>query len=79
MLRDKILSGMSGTYVDDFLRAGNSTFKTPSGQTGKQFDMKPCSSPLCKSSGFRIKYYHDATLQQSQLHYVAKREQSDNT
>lgn len=52
ILRDKILSGMPGTNVDDLLRAGASTFQTRSSQTETRFDMKPCYSPPSEFSDF---------------------------
>ena len=72
IIKNNKLSGLSGTYVDDLLRAGNADFKKLSEQTGKHFDMKEPTSLPCEFSGFRLNFNDDAIMVQTQTHYTNK-------
>ena len=78
LLKDHILQGMSGTYVDDLLRAGDPEFLQLSKQTEKRFEMKTPATPPCDFSGFRINYTAEQLLQQTQRHYIKKLENVEN-
>ena len=72
------LSGLSGTYVDDLLRAGDTSFQKLSLLTHKSFDMKDAFTLPTDFSGFRLFYDPENMLTQTQKHYLPKLEQLDN-
>lgn len=69
------ISGLSGTYVDDLLRAGDDRFKELSQRTKNLFDMKPPSSLPCDFSGFHLLRNENSIVQQSQSNYMHKLEE----
>ena len=73
------LSGISGTYVDDLLRAGTENFKQLSSKTNQRFDMKQPSTPPCDFSGFRLQFNIDNIMQTSQISYMSKLEELEST
>jgi hypothetical protein len=49
------LSGFSGTYVDDIIRAGDDAFREDSKKlTGEKFDTKPVQNIPLTFTGVRI-------------------------
>lgn len=64
-----ILSGISGTYIDDLLLSGDSAFKEISKRTEKPFDMK---SPNSLSYGFNLNFNNDSILVQTHTNYTNK-------
>ena len=75
---NKKISGLSGTYVDDLLRAGDNNFKALSRKTNRLFDMKPPSSLPCDFSGFHLHKDDNGIVQQSQNNYMKKLEELNN-
>ena len=70
-LREGVLQGMSGTYVDDMLRAGNANFARLCEGTRKRFDMSEDARPPCTFTGFRLSR-DKATLMLDQLQYTRR-------
>ena len=71
-MKNNLLQGMSGTYVDDILRSGNPDFCNLAKKTSMKFEMaENCSIP-CNFVGFRLQKRKDDTFELSQEEYVRK-------
>lgn len=69
--------GISDTYVDALLRAGDTWIKKVSSATKKRFDMKPSTPLPIYFTGCYLHFHKDHLVQQSKLHYVHKLEYLD--
>ena len=67
---DGHLKGLSGTYVDDLIRAGDKELKKLSNATAKKFDMADEEHPPCSFTGFRLEKDENGTLSIDQKSYV---------
>ena len=61
---------LSGTYVDDLIRAGDKEFKKQSNATAEKFDMADEEHPLCSFTGCRLEKDENGTLSIDQKSYV---------
>ena len=64
------IQGLSGSYVDDMLRAGNYQFQELARGTGKKFRMADDECLPCDFSGFRLEKEEDGTVYLSQRTYL---------
>lgn len=75
LMANGLLTGLSGGYVDDLLRAGTPEFKRHAAQTNDRFEMGPDETLPCTFSGFHLSRDESGTLQQNQHFYLRKLEQ----
>lgn len=73
LMRDGLLSGLSGGYVDDLIRTGTPIFREHSSATNTRFDMGDDEHVPCTFSGFYLDR-KNGTLEQSQRSYLKKLE-----
>lgn len=69
-----LLTGLSGGYVEDFLRAGNSEFRQVAKKTRQRFDRADDETPPCTFTGFALSRGKDGCLMQDQHGYLRKLE-----
>ena len=65
-----LLKGMSGSYVDDLMRAGDDDFKELAKKTASRFEMAKDEEPPCEFTGFHLDRADDGTLTMDQQAYV---------
>lgn len=63
-----LLRGLSGTYADDMLRAGDSGFRTVSKGTSAKFEMVDNEQPPCTFTGFASFLISKKTSLSTNLH-----------
>ena len=71
-MKNNLLEGMSGTYVDDILPSGNANFRDLAKKTSTRFEMAEDSSLPCQFVGFRLQRGKNGTLELNQEEYVRK-------
>ena len=54
IMRDSKLIGLSGAYVDDFIRSGNRSIRELAGLTNEKFELRDTFELPCTFSGFQI-------------------------
>lgn len=69
-MENNVLAGLSGTYVDDMLRAGNSKFQKIAAQTKAKFEMDEDKYLPTEFTGFKISKTESGALKISQSHYL---------
>ncbi len=69
--RDGEIEGISGTYVDDFIRIGRKSFRTHADQTGIKFDMAETQETPCTFTGFRLLQGPQHSLIMHQDEYIS--------
>ncbi|CAN8072966.1 unnamed protein product [Agarophyton chilense] len=74
-MKDGLLKGISGGYVDDLLRAGDNGFKKLCIRTNERFDMGEEQSLPCSFTGFSLDRKPDTTIVQEQHSYLKKLEE----
>lgn len=74
LLENKILVGLSGTYVDDLLRAGNRQFRQNTTKTTNKFDMTKDSPLPFKHTDFSLSRDSENNVIIDQHHYLRKLE-----
>lgn len=66
-----MLKGLSGTYVDDMMRAGDQKFRKLARVTSEKFEMAEDETPPCTFTGFRLSKGADSKLEMNQDAYVS--------
>ena len=74
IMSDEVLSGLSGAYVDDFIRSGDSRFREISRRTNSTFDMSDNEELPCTFSGFVLNRNTDGEISIDQRNYLRKLE-----
>lgn len=75
IMTDGVLTGLSGGYVDDLLRAGTSKFRELAQRTNQRFEMGEDEHIPCTFSGFSLsRNTADGSLEQNQHFYLQKLE-----
>lgn len=72
IMRDVLLSGLSGTYVDDMIRAGDEHFENSAEDISERFRMAEDSYLVCSFTGFLLKREDAGCVQLSQSDYPQK-------
>ena len=72
LMKNNLLQGMFGTYVDDILRSGNAKFRDLAKKISKRFKMAEDSSIPCHFVGFRLQRGKKGTLELNQEEYMRK-------
>ena len=67
---DGLLKGLSGSYVDDLMRAGDADFKVHAKKTAEAFEMATDEEPPCDFTGFRLDVTEENTLTLDQHSYL---------
>lgn len=75
LMADGLLVGLSGSYVNDVMRAGNDSFKELCKPTHEKFEMTPDKELPCMYSGFVLDKGSDGDFLQHQQHYLRKVEE----
>ena len=74
LIKEGILRGLSGGYVDDLIRAGDEYFKKVSQKTNEKFDMAENEKIPCTFTGFSLSHNRDGEVIQDQHEYLKKLE-----
>ena len=75
LVKYAVLHGMSGNYVDDFIRAGDRHFKEVAQQTRERFDMAEDVRPPCNFTSFALHRSNDGSMQMNQHVYLRQLEE----
>ena len=65
-----LFKGLSGSYVDDRIRAGDQDFWKMSKRTCERLEMADNGSPPCTFNGFRLELGESSSLSTDQHSYV---------
>ena len=65
-----LLTELSGSYVDDLIRAGDQGFRKMSKRTCERFEMADDESPPCTFTGFRLEIGESSSLSIDKHSYV---------
>ena len=71
------LVGLNGSYVDDLLRAGTTSFRTTCAKTHERFETTGDDNPPFTFAGFNISKRTDVPLAIDQIFYMKKLEELD--
>ena len=71
-IKEGSVRGLSGTYVDDLLRADTKEFEENSAQTNKKFDMANKKAIPCSFTGFRLSKSSTGDILMDQKDYLQK-------
>lgn len=72
LMTNGLLKGISGGYVDDLIRTGDSSFKKLCSMTKRKFDMAEDKGLPCTFTGFSISRTFDNTIVQQQHEYLRR-------
>ena len=75
LMKDNVLQGLSGWYVDELIRTGNTTFKELARETNRKFEMADDQDLPCVFTGFSLKRSQDGTFIQDQHEYLKRLEE----
>lgn len=75
LMKDKLLQGLSGGYVDDFIGAGNGELKRLEKNTSYKFEMAEDQDLPCDFTGLYLKRQKDGTISQIQHDYLRSLEE----
>ena len=75
LVTNGLLKGISGGYVDDLIRTGDSSFKQLCSKTKRKFDMAEDQGLPCTFTGFSISRTVDNTIVQQQHEYLRRLEE----
>ena len=74
-MKDNVLQGLSGWYVDDLIRSGNAAFKELARETNRKFEMADDQDLPCLFKGFSLSRHKDGTIIQDQHEYLKRLEE----
>lgn len=63
LMTNGLLKGLSGTYVDDLLRCGNSKYRRLCKKTHQRFDMAQEEELPCTFTGFKLRRTDDGLIE----------------
>lgn len=70
IMREEILEGISGGYVDDFIRASDNGFRAICNMTRENLYMAAGHSLPCVRTSFSLSRGSDSSFMQDQRHYL---------
>lgn len=79
LLKEVLLKGLSGGYVEDFLRAGNKDFEDISRRTLQWFDMDDDQMLPCTFTGFALRRDENDIIFQDQHEYLRNLEEINSS
>lgn len=78
LMKDNLLQGLSGGYVDDLIRTGNKDFRALARKTSHKFEMAEDENLPCVFTGFSLKRQETKAIAQNQHDYLRRLEKKSS-